>query len=97
MRPNAIDQPEEDGRYFDVAFQHAKTAFDVCERLVAGDGVGGVDVLDVRHECELPVEKLGLFDFLFLHDPEETTIVLAEPESGEFLETGLADLDSKDG
>ena len=97
MRANAIVQPVADRRYFDVALQHAKAAFDVGERLVAGDGFGGLDVLHVRHESELPVEQFGLLDFPFLRGPEEAAIVLAEPEAEEFLETGLADLDGEDG
>ena len=61
--------------------RNAEAALDVRRRLVAGDNLFGIDILDVRYESEFPVEELGLFDILFVQGPEEAAVLVeAEPK-----------------
>ena len=86
---NAVGQTVMRRCDLDVGFENAEAALDVCEALVARDGLGGREIGGVGDQGELPVEKLGLCESAPIDGPAEAVGgVVGLDEAGEF---GLGD------
>ena len=85
MSADAIWQPVVNWRDLDVGFQHAKAALDICQCLVAHDGVSRGDLGDIGQQDEFAVKEGCARDGLFINvstEPIRRQIRL--DEAGEF-------------
>ncbi len=81
---DAIRQTVMHRRNLDVGFQHAEAALDLCEALVARDGLSGGEVGGIGDQRKLAVEELGLGDGVFIDRPAEPIrIQIGLEEAGE--------------
>lgn len=58
-------------RNLDVGFQDAKAALDICQCLIARDGVSRGDLGDIGQQDELAVKEGRARDGLFINVPTE--------------------------
>lgn len=82
---DAVGQTVVNRRDLDVGFQDAEAAFDVCEALLARDGLSGGEVWSIGDQRDLTVEELGLGYGVVIDAPAEPIrIEIGLDEPGEF-------------
>ena len=86
---DAIRQTVMDRRYLDIGFKDSESTFDIRERLVPGDGLGGGEVGRVGQEGKFAVEEFRGGNSIIIERPgEPVSGVIGFEEAGQF---GLGD------